>query len=50
MDFGTANEGAQNILAEARAVAEQKIKENLPELPVEIPSSLRPEKSAGETS
>ncbi len=50
MDFGTANEGAQQILTEARVIAEQKIKENLPELPSEIPSPLRPEKSAGETS
>ena len=33
MDFNNVNEGASKILAEAAAVAEQKINANLPELP-----------------
>lgn len=39
LNFEAANEDAQKILAEAAAIAEQKIKEKLPELPVTLPSS-----------
>lgn len=44
INFETANEDAQRIVAEAAAVAEQRIKEKLPELPAILPSSLSPEK------
>jgi division protein CdvB (Snf7/Vps24/ESCRT-III family) len=37
INFDTANEDAQNILAEASSVAEQKIKERFPDLPAGIP-------------
>jgi division protein CdvB (Snf7/Vps24/ESCRT-III family) len=37
INFDTANEDAQNILAEASSVAEQKIKEKFPDLPAGIP-------------
>jgi division protein CdvB (Snf7/Vps24/ESCRT-III family) len=37
INFDTANEDAQKILAEASTVAEQKIKERLPDLPAGIP-------------
>ncbi|MCK4439519.1 hypothetical protein KAU85_00915, partial [Candidatus Bathyarchaeota archaeon] len=50
MNFGTASEGAQKILTEAAAVAEQKIEEKFPELPAGIPSVPLGEKSATETS
>ena len=50
IDFGTANEDAEKILTEAAVVAEQKIKEKLPELPAEIPLPPLAEKSAAETS
>ncbi|MBS7605476.1 MAG: Snf7 family protein [Candidatus Bathyarchaeia archaeon] len=39
LNFEAANEDAQKILAEAAAIAEQRIKEKLPELPVTLPSS-----------
>jgi division protein CdvB (Snf7/Vps24/ESCRT-III family) len=50
INFETANEDAQKILAEAAAVAEQKIKEKFPELPAGIPSVPISEKSPTETS
>ena len=37
INFDAANEDAQNILAEASSVAEQKIKEKFPELPAGVP-------------
>lgn len=37
INFDTANEDAQKILAEASTVAEQKIKERFPDLPAGIP-------------
>jgi division protein CdvB (Snf7/Vps24/ESCRT-III family) len=37
INFDSANEDAQKILAEASSVAEQKIKEKFPELPASIP-------------
>ena len=37
INFDTANEDAQKILAEASSVAEQKIKEKFPDLPAGIP-------------
>ncbi len=37
INFESANEDAQKILAEASSVAEQKIKEKFPELPATIP-------------
>jgi division protein CdvB (Snf7/Vps24/ESCRT-III family) len=37
INFDSANEDAQKILAEASSVAEQKIKEKFPELPTGIP-------------
>ncbi len=37
INFDTANEDAQNILAEASSVAETKIKDKFPELPAGIP-------------
>jgi len=37
INFESANEDAQKILAEASSVAEQKIKEKFPELPTGIP-------------
>lgn len=36
VSFGTANEEAEKILSEASMVAEQKIKDKLPELPAEV--------------
>ncbi|MEM2045460.1 MAG: hypothetical protein QXO20_04690, partial [Candidatus Bathyarchaeia archaeon] len=39
LNFEAANEDAQKILAEAAAIAEQRIKEKLPELPVTLPTS-----------
>ncbi|MEM0313650.1 MAG: hypothetical protein QXQ41_03780, partial [Candidatus Bathyarchaeia archaeon] len=50
INFETANEDAQKILAEAAAVAEQKIKDKFPELPAGIPSLPIGEKSSTETS
>ncbi|MGC8998745.1 MAG: Snf7 family protein [Candidatus Bathyarchaeia archaeon] len=44
INFETANEDAQKILTEAAAVAEQKIKEKLPELPAILPTPPSPEK------
>lgn len=38
INFETANEDAQKILTEAATVAEQKIKEKFPELPVGMPT------------
>jgi len=38
INLGAANEDAQKILAEAATVAEEKIKDTLPELPAGIPS------------
>jgi division protein CdvB (Snf7/Vps24/ESCRT-III family) len=49
INFETANEDAQRILTEAAAVAEQRIKEKLPELPSEIPQIPLPEKTSAET-
>jgi division protein CdvB (Snf7/Vps24/ESCRT-III family) len=37
INFDSANEDAQKILAEASSVAEQKIKEKFPELPASVP-------------
>jgi division protein CdvB (Snf7/Vps24/ESCRT-III family) len=48
INFDSANEDAQKILAEASSVAEQKIKEKFPELPASIPSIE--EKSASDTT
>ncbi|MBS7616345.1 Snf7 family protein [Candidatus Bathyarchaeota archaeon] len=50
LNFDTANEDAQKILTEAAAVAEQRIKDKLPELPAGIPAMPLPEKSPTETS
>jgi division protein CdvB (Snf7/Vps24/ESCRT-III family) len=50
INFETANEDAQKILIDAAAVAEQKVKERLPELPAGIPQVSMPEKSPTETS
>lgn len=50
INFETANEDAQKILAEAAAVAEQKIKDKFPELPAGIPSLPIGEKFSTETS
>lgn len=50
IDFNTANEDANKILTEASAVAEQKIKEKLPDLPAEIPPPPIAEKTSAETS
>jgi division protein CdvB (Snf7/Vps24/ESCRT-III family) len=50
INFETANEDAQKILTEAAAVAEQKIKEKLPELPAILPPSPLPEKIGTQTS
>ncbi|MEM0253206.1 MAG: Snf7 family protein [Candidatus Bathyarchaeia archaeon] len=50
INFETANEDAQKILAEAAAVAEQKIKEKFPELPAGVPSIPLGERSMTETS
>ncbi len=36
VSFGTANEEAEKILSEASTVAEQKIKDKLPELPADV--------------
>ncbi|MCX8177414.1 MAG: Snf7 family protein [Candidatus Bathyarchaeota archaeon] len=44
INFETANEDAQRILTEAAAVAEQRIKEKLPELPAILPTPPSPEK------
>ncbi|MBC7130768.1 Snf7 family protein [Candidatus Bathyarchaeota archaeon] len=49
INFDTANEDAQKILAEAAAVAEQKVKEKFPELPSGMPSIPIGEKSTAET-
>jgi division protein CdvB (Snf7/Vps24/ESCRT-III family) len=38
IDFNTATEDAQNILNEAATVAEQKVKDKFPELPMGIPT------------
>jgi len=38
VNFEAANEDAQKILKEAAKVAEQKIKEGLPEIPAEVPT------------
>ena len=38
INFEAANEDAQEILKEAATVAEQKIKEGLPEIPSEVPT------------
>ncbi len=50
INFEAANEDAQKILSEAAAVAEQRIKDKLPELPTGIPSVTLGEKSTTETS
>jgi len=39
INFEAANEDAQKILKEAATVAEQKIKEELPEIPSEVPTA-----------
>ena len=39
INLGAANEDAQKILAEAATVAEEKIKDTLPELPAGLPSA-----------
>ena len=39
INFEAANEDAQKILKEAATVAEQKVKEKLPELPTEVPAA-----------
>ncbi|MCS7115418.1 MAG: Snf7 family protein, partial [Candidatus Bathyarchaeota archaeon] len=44
LNFETANEDAQRILTEAAAVAEQRIKEKLPELPAILPTPPSQEK------
>jgi division protein CdvB (Snf7/Vps24/ESCRT-III family) len=38
LNFEVANEDAERILAEASSVAEQRMKEKFPELPIEVPS------------
>lgn len=38
IDFEAANEDAQKILNEAASVAEQKIKQELPEIPANVPT------------
>jgi division protein CdvB (Snf7/Vps24/ESCRT-III family) len=38
VNFEAANEDAQNILKEAATIAEQKIKEALPEIPADVPT------------
>jgi division protein CdvB (Snf7/Vps24/ESCRT-III family) len=50
INFETANEDAQKILTEAAAVAEQRIKEKLPELPAVLPTTPLPEKTPTQTS
>ena len=50
INFETANEDAQKILTEAAAVAEQRIKEKLPELPAVLPTPPSPEKIGTQTS
>lgn len=50
VNFETANEDAQKIMAEASAIAEQKIKEKFPELPAGIPSVSLGEQSPTGTS
>lgn len=50
LNFDAANEDAQRILAEAAAVAEQKIKERLPELPPVLPASPSSETTSTQTS
>jgi len=47
INFEAANENAQEILNEAATVAEQKVKEKFPELPVEVPSTR--EKASAKT-
>ena len=49
INFEAANEDAQRILTEAATIAEQRIKERLPELPAAIPSASSTEKSGKET-
>ena len=49
INFEAANEDAQRILTEAATIAEQRIKEKLPELPATIPSASLTEKSTKET-
>ncbi len=44
VNFETANEDAQKILKEAATVAEQKVKEKLPELPTEVPPARKRKK------
>jgi division protein CdvB (Snf7/Vps24/ESCRT-III family) len=39
LNFEAANEDAERILAEASAVAEQRMKEKFPEVPVVLPSA-----------
>jgi len=50
INFETANEDAQRILTEAAAVAEQRIKEKLPELPAILSAPPSPEKIQTQTS
>jgi division protein CdvB (Snf7/Vps24/ESCRT-III family) len=50
INFEAANEDAQKILTEAAAVAEQRIKEKLPELPAVLPTTPLPEKTPTQTS
>lgn len=39
LNFEAANEDAEKVLAEASAVAEQRMKEKFPEIPVTLPST-----------
>jgi len=50
INFEAANEDAQKILTEAAAVAEQRMKEKLPELPAMLPTPSSPEKIVTQTS
>jgi division protein CdvB (Snf7/Vps24/ESCRT-III family) len=50
LNFEAINEDAQKILTEAAAVAEQRIKEKLPELPAMLPTPPSIEKIKTETS
>jgi len=50
INFEAANEDAQKILTEAAAVADQRMKEKLPELPAMLPTPSSPEKIVTQTS
>lgn len=43
LNFDVANEDAQKVMEEAAAVAEQRMKESFPDIPVSILSSREPE-------